>query len=176
VEPNHGELDKVSLSGQISRVVDVSATQGHVVPTAVVAHDGDFYITNLGTFPVHRGTQKVYRVTQTGQVSVAASGLTAAVGLAFDKQGQLYVLETSTEENAEPTPGTGRVVRVSASGGLEEVATRLTPPTAMVFGPDGMLYVSHLGYGPPPGAGQVVRIDVTGAPQAAPPTSGQPAT
>src|SRR5205823_6136220 len=83
---NHGELDKVSLSGQISRVVDVSATQGHVVPTAVVAHDGDFYITNLGTFPVHRGTQKVYRVTQTGQVSVAASGLTAAVGLAFDER------------------------------------------------------------------------------------------
>jgi hypothetical protein len=175
VEPNHGELDKITPSGQISRVVDLSATQGHVVPTAVVVHDGDFYIANLGPFPVHRGTEKVYRVSPSGQVSVAASGLTAAVGLAFDKQGQLYVLETSTEENAEPTPGTGRVVRVSASGGLEEVASRLTTPTAMVFGPDGMLYVSHLGFGAPAGAGQVVRIDVAAVPQAAAPPTAQPA-
>jgi glucose/arabinose dehydrogenase len=175
VEPNHGELDKVTPSGQISRIVDLSATQGHVVPTAVVMHDGNFYITNLGPFPVHRGTQKVYRVSPSGEVSIVASGLTAGVGLAFDQQGQLYVLETSTEENAEPTPGTGRVVRVSASSGLEEVASRLTTPSAMVFGADGKLYVSHLGYGTPPGAGQVVRIDVSAASQAAAPTAAQAA-
>src|SRR5437762_7728486 len=33
VEPNHGELDKIKTSGQISRVVDISASQGHIVPT-----------------------------------------------------------------------------------------------------------------------------------------------
>ncbi|MDQ6674921.1 MAG: ScyD/ScyE family protein [Chloroflexota bacterium] len=167
VEPNHGELDKITTAGQISRVADISATQGHVVPTAIAVRDGDFYVTTLGTFPVHRGTQKVYRVTPGGQVSAYASGLTAALGLAFDNQGRLYVLETSTQDNAEPTPGTGRVVRVSAAGDLEVVASSLTTPTAMTFGPDGQLYVSHLGFGPPPGAGQVVRIDVTGIPQPA---------
>jgi len=169
-EPNHGELDKITVAGEISRVADISATQGHAVPTALAVHNGDFYVTSLGTFPVHRGTQKVYRVSTSGQVTVFASGLTAALGLAFDSQGRLYVLETSTQDNAEPTPGTGRVVRVSASGDLEVVASSLTTPTAMTFGPDGQLYVSHLGFGPPPGAGQVVRIDVSGAPQAAAPS------
>ena len=169
VEPNHGELDKMTTSGQVTRVVDLSATEGHLVPTAVVERGGELYVTNLGPFPVHRGTQNVYRITQAGQVSVFASGVTAALGLAFDPQGQLYVLETSTEEGAEPTPGTGRVVRVTPSGAIQEVATGLTTPTAMVFGPDGQLYVSHIGYappppmGPPPGSGQVVRINVASA-------------
>ncbi len=35
VEPNHGEVDRVSQDGSISRVVDVSASQGHIVPTAI---------------------------------------------------------------------------------------------------------------------------------------------
>jgi hypothetical protein len=35
VEPNHGELDKITTSGQISRIADISASQGHIVPTAV---------------------------------------------------------------------------------------------------------------------------------------------
>ena len=35
VEPNHGELVDVSTAGQVRRVVDVSKTQGHVVPTAL---------------------------------------------------------------------------------------------------------------------------------------------
>ncbi|HXI90930.1 MAG TPA: ScyD/ScyE family protein, partial [Blastocatellia bacterium] len=38
VEPNHGELDKITPLGQISRVVDISASQGHIVPTAVAYH------------------------------------------------------------------------------------------------------------------------------------------
>lgn len=33
VEPNHGEVDRVDpATGAISRVVDVSASQGHIVP------------------------------------------------------------------------------------------------------------------------------------------------
>jgi hypothetical protein len=36
VEPNHGEVDRISpKTGAISRVVDVSASQGHIVPTAL---------------------------------------------------------------------------------------------------------------------------------------------
>src|SRR6266480_2786139 len=30
VEPNHGELDKITASGQISRIADISASQGHI--------------------------------------------------------------------------------------------------------------------------------------------------
>jgi len=43
VEPNHGELDKITPEGQITRVVDISASQGHIVPTSVAYH-GNFYV------------------------------------------------------------------------------------------------------------------------------------
>ena len=35
VEPNHGELDKITTDGHISRISDISASQGHIVPTAM---------------------------------------------------------------------------------------------------------------------------------------------
>ena len=38
VEPNHGELVKITTNGKVSRVVDVSASQGHVVPTAMAVN------------------------------------------------------------------------------------------------------------------------------------------
>jgi hypothetical protein len=53
VEPNHGELDRITPSGQISRVTDISASQGHIVPTAVAYH-GNFYVGNLNTFRLFR--------------------------------------------------------------------------------------------------------------------------
>src|SRR5438105_1236648 len=34
VEPNHGEVDAIAPNGVIKRLVDVSASQGHIVPTA----------------------------------------------------------------------------------------------------------------------------------------------
>src|SRR6185369_6223863 len=39
VEPNHGELDVISpATGAVRRVVDVSAVEGHIVPTALALH------------------------------------------------------------------------------------------------------------------------------------------
>ena len=38
VEPNHGEMVKVTTNGNISRVIDFSAVYGHIVPTAVAYH------------------------------------------------------------------------------------------------------------------------------------------
>jgi|SRR5579863_5839972 hypothetical protein len=40
VEPNRGELDAIWPDGEIHRVADISATQGHIVPTAV-AYQGN---------------------------------------------------------------------------------------------------------------------------------------
>ena len=53
MEPNHGEMDKITTDGKITRVIDISASQGHVVPT-VVAYHGVFYVSNLGQFDPHR--------------------------------------------------------------------------------------------------------------------------
>ena len=149
VEPNHGELDKITPGGSVSRVIDISASQGHIVPTAIAFHDGNFYVGNLNTFPIVQGSSKVFKITPTGQITVFRSGLTTILGLAFDSASRLYVLENTTG-NQFPTPGTGKVIRIDPSGNRTLIASGLFLPTAMTFGPDGALYVSNLGFGPPP--------------------------
>src|SRR5216117_1391008 len=159
VEPNHGELDKITPEGQISRVSDISASQGHIVPTAI-AYRGNFYVGNLNTFPVVPGSSKIYKITPSGNVSVFAEGLTAILGVVFDGRARMYVLETSTAAG-DPTPFTGKVIRVDPSGHQTEIASGLFFPTGMTLGPDGALYVSNVGFGPPPaGLGEILRITV----------------
>ena len=159
VEPNHGEIVKITASGSISRLIDISATQGHIVPTAMVFHDGNFYVGNLSPFPI-TGASKVYKVTPSGNISVVASGFSTIVGLAFDKIGGMYVLENTTG-NPFPTPGSGDVVRIDPTGSRRILVTGLNLPTAMTFGPDDRLYISNWGFGPPAiGGGQILKVDI----------------
>ena len=159
VEPNHGSIERVGTDGSISRVVDISATQGHVVPTTVSYH-GNFFIGNLNTFPVSPGSSKILKVNPAGQVQVWVTGLTAVLGSVWDDRGRLYVLESMTAPGA-PTPPTGRVLRVDPSGETTIVAENLFFPTGMTLGLDGSLYVSNFGFGPPPvGLGTILRIQV----------------
>jgi hypothetical protein len=161
VEPNHGEVDRIDpRTGAITRVVDVSATQGHIVPSTI-AYRGNFFFGNLGTFPVEPGSAKILKLTPNGRLEPWVTGLTTVLGLAFDDQGRLYVLESMTAAGA-PGPnqfGTGRVVRVGRSGETETIFSGLSFPTAMTFGPDGALYVSTLGFAGP-GAGEILRVTV----------------
>lgn len=159
LEPNHGELVRIKLDGQVKRVVDVSATQGHVVPDALAYYE-HFFIGNLNTFPIVQGSSKVLRLTGYHQLWPVANQLTTVVGLAFDHRGRLYVLENTTGDgNMGPTPGTGDVVRIEPSGARETIITGLELPTAMTFGPDDDLYVSNAGFGYPAGMGQVLKFD-----------------
>ena len=162
VEPNHGELDRISVFGDVTRVADISKTQGHIVPTAIAYQNGLFFVGNLNTFPIVPGSSKVLMITGNGNVFRLTGGLTTVLGLAFDKLGRLYVLETSVNAGF-PAPGNGMIVRLQGSR-QQVIASGLALPTAMTFGPDGALYVSNLGFGPPPslpnGPGQVLRITV----------------
>jgi hypothetical protein len=161
IEPNHGELDRILPNGKIMRVVDISASQGHIVPTAFAFHNGEFYVGNLSTFPVVPGSAKILKINNGSKIKSIASGLTTVLGVAFDTQGRMYALETDTVAGF-PGPaaaGSGTVVRVNDDGSLTTIASGLVFPTAMTFGPDGALYVSNLGFGVPfPNVGQIVRI------------------
>jgi hypothetical protein len=161
VEPNHGEVDRVDpATGAISRVVDVSATQGHIVPTAL-AYKGNFFLGNLGLFPVTPGTSTVFKLTPSGQLRPWATGLTTILGIAFDNRDRMYVLETSNHAGP-PAPGNGDIVRIDPSGAQTVIVSGLTFPTGMTMGPDGALWVSNQGFGPTiPGFGQILRIDVS---------------
>ena len=159
VEPNHGSLDRVSLNGSITRVADISATQGHIVPTTV-SYRGNFFVGNLNTFPVVPGSSKILKINPGGQVHEWVTGLTAVVGSVWDNRSRLYVLETTTVAG-DPTPPTGRVLRIDPSGAVTTIADNLFFPTAITLGPDGNLYVSNFGFGPPPiGLGTILKITI----------------
>jgi hypothetical protein len=160
VEPNHGELDKVTATGDISRVLDFTVDYGHVVPTAQTFYDGNFYVGNLDLFPLVAGSSNIYKISPDGQSSVYATGFNAVLGVAFDQTGSMYVLENFTN-NPFPTPGTGDVIRVDRSGNRQVIVSGLNLPTAMTFGPDGKLYISNWGYGMPPGGGEILQVTLS---------------
>jgi len=163
IEPNHGEMVKVTTGGDISRVIDISASQGHIVPT-VVAYHGNFYVSNLHPFPITGGASSIYKITPDGSIKVVATGFNAVLGLVIDQQNRMYVLENTAGPTfpTGPTPGFGRVIRVDPSGAKTVIASGLNLPGGMTMGPDGKLYVSNWSFGPPPiGLGEIVQIDIT---------------
>jgi hypothetical protein len=164
IEPNHGELDKITTHGKVTRVIDISASQGHVVPTSIV-YRGSLFVSNLGTFdPDQLNAQSIFRITPSGQLTIVATGLSKVLGLEVDEQGRLYVLETSySTTDSGPVPGSGRLLRLGRNGKqdvlIDSTSGLLTFPTGMTFGPDGALYISNVGFGPPPiGLGQILRV------------------
>jgi len=157
IEPNHGEFDKIDKSGKITRLVDISASQGHIVPTAITElFGGIFLISNLDTFPVVPGSSSLFVATKTGALVKLVSGFTAVLGLAA-RNGKIYVLEMSNAVNG-PAPHTGDIVSVDLTGHKETVASGLDFPTAMTFDREGNLYVSNKGFGFGPGEGEILKI------------------
>ncbi len=155
IEPNTGVLDKITREGVVSRVADISATQGHIVPTALAYHNGNFYVGNIGTFPAS-GISKILKVTPGGQVSVVASGFSTILSVAFDNQDRLYILE-NTVGAPGPAPGLGDVVRLDPNGTRHVIISGLSLPTAITFGPDGRLYICNNGIGAP-GMGEILQV------------------
>ena len=74
-EPNHGEIERVTTGGAISRLVDVSASRGTSFRPRI-AHHGVFYLGNLGTFGPEdqAGDQHVYQVTPNGHLQDRVDG------------------------------------------------------------------------------------------------------
>ncbi len=158
VEPNHGEIVKITTGGTVTRLIDISAVKGHIVPTTLAYNDGYLYVGNLHTFPA-MGKSAVYKISMSGEMVDSITGFNAVLGVAFDQLGGMYVLENFTN-NPFPTPGTGDIIRVDPGGTRQTIVSGLNLPTAMIFGPDEKLYVSEWGYGMPPGGGQILQISL----------------
>lgn len=129
------------------------------VPTNVVrGPDGALYVSQLTGFPFPVGAANVYRVVPGSTSAVFASGFTNVIDLAFDRVGNLYVLEIDQDGLAAPGV-TGRLVRIPVGGGSAVVIASegLVMPGGLAIGPDDALYVSNFSI--MPGAGQVVRIE-----------------
>ncbi|HEX4167115.1 MAG TPA: ScyD/ScyE family protein [Bryobacteraceae bacterium] len=175
IEPNHGQMFSVSRRGAINQIIDISASEGHIVPTSVAEQHGTFYVGNLNLFPIDPQWARILTISTGGDyydlapgfdinggayhILASKAGFTTVVAVDFGPDGLLYALELSAAAG-NPTPGAGKVVRVKRSGEIEDVITKLSVPTGMTFGPDGRLYISNLGAAPP-GAGQILRFDIT---------------
>jgi len=92
VEPNHDESIRVNPGGHAERLIDISATQGHVVPTSIAFRDGFFYVGTLSSFPIVPGSAKILKISQSGEIVGIISGLTTLTGHTFDTAGRLYAL------------------------------------------------------------------------------------
>ena len=179
VEPNHGQVLSVTKGGTIQQVIDISASEGHIVPTAIAERHGNFYVGNLNLFPIDPQWARVLTISREGfdddvapgfdtghgyHIVSSKAGFTTVVAVDFGPDGLLYALELSAAPGY-PTPGMGKVVRVKRSGEIEDVITGLVVPTGMTFGPDGWLYISNFGAipaGTPLGlqSGQILRFYV----------------
>jgi hypothetical protein len=162
VEPNHSEIDRIDpQTGSIRRVVDMSSDPWWG-PTSIAYH-GNFFVGNLGTFPIAPGSEQIRKLNPGGTFTTWADGLTTVLGITFGSHNRMFVLESMTAPGF-PSPaelGTGQVVQVGRNGQQTVIATGLSFPSAITTGPDGALYVSNLGFGVPvPGVGQILRITV----------------
>jgi hypothetical protein len=159
VGPNHGQVIEVERDGQIRQLIDISASQGHIVPTAITVHHGKFQVGNLGTFESAAGSSVVLDISRDGNILNSTAGFTAIVGLSF-RHDRLYVLQMTSPLGSLLTgdiAGTGKVVRLDPYGMVEDVVVGLSVPTAMTFDPEGNLYIANFGT-LFPGAGQIVEV------------------
>src|SRR5262249_38060014 len=133
------------------------------------------YVGQLTGAPFRDGSAKIYRFVPGALPDQAlapiCTGFKAIISLAFDNEGNLFVLQHSTGSAA--LMGDGAIYQIATTDVAAGVATPLAcsrdanatrvaadiplkRPTSIVVGPDGLLYVTNNGL--TPGLGEVLRI------------------
>jgi hypothetical protein len=131
------------------------------VPTSVeIGPDRQYYVSQLTGFPFPIGGANIYRVSPRGGTpTIAHSGFTAIMDMAFAKDGTLYVLEIDSDGLFVHGPSTeGAIWAISRKGERRKLnlpAGSLPFPGGITVGKDGLYATTNSGS---PGGGQVVRI------------------
>ncbi len=139
------------------------------VPTGVtIGPDGNYYVGELTGFPFLTGYARVWQVTPDGTASVYAEGFTNILGVSFDSEGNLYVVEITENgllyaDPADPASLVGAVWKVDTDDERVKLSDDgVVISTGIVVGSDDSIYVSN--YGLMPGMGQVIKFPSEGAP------------
>ncbi len=161
VDPTTGETKMVAyfeeLPSPIPNPGHDNKMETDPVPTAV-AFDaaGKAYVSLLSGFPFVPGSAKVVQVSEQGEVSDYATGLTMLVDLRTGPDGNMYAVSMGQFTDQGPVPNSGTVVRIKAGDSSEEIVTGLSFPTSIDFSKNGDAYVTTNGLGAP-GSGEIIR-------------------
>jgi hypothetical protein len=171
VDAGGNSLLRVHRSGEISTVAvfpdrPVTPPPGmglpdpfpmQAVPTnVVVGPDGALYVSQLTGFPFPVGAARIYRVEPGSAPEIYADDLTNVTDLAFDRWGNLYVVEFAANGLASGDPS-GALIKIRRDGSRETVLSEgLVNPYGVAIGRDGDIYVSN--HGASAGLGEVLRL------------------
>ncbi|MBA2356400.1 MAG: ScyD/ScyE family protein [Acidobacteria bacterium] len=144
------------------------------VPTSVVlGPDGAYYVSELTGVPFVDTRANVYRVVPGEEPQMffvqdaCLTGFKMILDLAFDDEGNLYVLQHAT--GALQQTGPGVLIRVTPDKDQSDICAQyqagtrttvlggLSRPTSVVIGPDSAIYVTNNGTSM--GGGQVLRSE-----------------
>ena len=142
--------------GQIPDQISIQS-----VPTGVeVGPDGAFYVSEYTGFPFPEGKARILRVDREGNTTVYADGFTQLSDLAFDKKGNLYVLQFGNEPQWKGFTD-GSLIQIAPDGTRTTLVSGegVESATALTVGPDDAIYVSTKG--DRASQGQVLRIEKT---------------
>jgi hypothetical protein len=168
VDAGGNSLLEVHKSGRIStvavfpvRLLRAPSGSGQVevqaVPTnVIVGPDGALYVSQLTGAPFIPEAARIYRVVPGSPPEIYADGLTNVTDLAFDRHGNLYVVEIAANGLASGDP-TGALIKIRPDGSRETVLSEgLVNPYGVAISPRGDIYVSN--HGASAGVGEVLRL------------------
>ena len=130
------------------------------VPTSVaIGEDGKVYVGQLTGFPFPKGGAGVWVIEPGEDPKLFATGFTTITDIALDHDGNLYVVQLTTEGFlAEPSPGA--LIKVSPDGEKTELAAgKLIGPYGIAIRGDNAYVTQHA---PEAGTGEVVKIELDG--------------
>lgn len=177
VDAGGNDLIELDASGNVitatvfpSRTIEFSPSIGLAVQvplqsvpdTIAIGPDAAYYVGELtgGPFPV--GGARVYRVVPGRAPEIYAAGFTNIIDTAFDRAGNLYVLEIAANGlGAAFGSGdfTGALIQVTPELSATTILTNgLIAPTSLAIGPNGGIYISNAGIFS--GTGQVVQVNL----------------
>ena len=160
VDAGGNSLLNLSPNGDISTLAVMppvlAAASDDAVPTSiVVGPDGAYYVGVLTGVPFVDGSASVYRFVEGDAPVPFRTGFKTIIDIAFDRAGNLYVLQHLSGPQMANLPGV--LIRVSADGSVRDTVVKgLMRPTSVAIGPDDALYLSNLGL--TPGSGEVLRF------------------
>ena len=88
---NTGALNVITEFLPFNNTTSLGPPRVDVVPTGVVYHDGDIFVSVFGGFPFNSSDSRIFKVGLDGQISTTARGFNGAVDLMSDGQDLLVV-------------------------------------------------------------------------------------